>query len=538
MSPNVLALLPELILTLAGVLIMLVEPLLRPSASRKPLGWVAIAGTLLAGAASWYQLGFGTTRAFSGTIQVDAFSVFFHLLIAAVVVVTLLTSLDYFEGSAATPGSSLPAVATNAGEYFALNLFAAVGMMLMTSAVELLVVFVGLEISSIATYILCGFRKGKATGSESSLKYFLLGSFATAFFLYGIALAFGATGSTSIGAIAAALPTTATPRLAFMAVAMILIGLGFKVSAAPFHVWTPDVYQGAPAPVVGLMSTAPKAAAFAVLLRILFSGFPAMQHRWSALLWVVAALSMCIGNLGALLQRDVKRMLAYSSIAHAGYLLVAFTAFPADGIAAACFYTAAYAAMNVGAFAVIAQVSGYEEPTRTIEDFTGLALKRPVLSALLAFFLLSLIGIPFTGGFFGKFYVFTAALHAGKVWLAVIGLLNSGVACFYYLRLLAAVYSRPAAIHAAPVTSAFSTRGLAHPEPLSPSPTFPRGVVSVPAGIGLAIAAAATLILGILPSQTLWLAQYASFTARTESARSECAARPELCQGDTHLEAH
>ena len=512
MSPNVLALLPELILTFVGVLIMLAEPVLRPGISRKPLGYLAVGATLLAGGASWYQLGFGTTRAFSGTIQVDAFSVFFHLLIAAVVLVTLLGSLDYFDHHAGQEPH-----ASHAGEYFALTLFGAVGMMLMTSAVELLVVFIGLEISSITTYILCGFRKGQATGTESSLKYFLLGSFATAFFLYGIALAFGATGSTGIAAIAAGLTTTTTPRLAFMAVAMILIGIGFKVSAAPFHVWTPDVYQGAPAPVVGLMSTAPKAAAFAVLLRILFSGFPLMQHRWSALIWVLAALSMTIGNLGALFQRDVKRMLAYSSIAHAGYLLVAFTAFPADGIAAACFYTASYAAMNVGAFAVITQVAGYEEPARTIDDFTGLALKRPILAALLAFFLLSLIGIPFTGGFFGKFYVFTAALHAGRVWLAIIGLLNSGIACFYYLRLLAAVYARP---------SNETTR------------LNPLRAVSVPAGIGLGIAALATLILGILPGQTLWLAQYASFTNRTEGIRSECLARPDLCRGDAHLEVH
>ncbi len=316
-------------------------------------------------------------------------------------------------------------------------------MMFMTCSVELLMVFVGLEISSISTYILAGFRKGQGTGSESSLKYFLLGSFATAFFLYGIALAFGATGSTNIYAIARGLETTTTPALAFTALALLIIGLGFKVSAAPFHVWTPDVYQGAPAPVVGLMSTAPKAAAFAVLLRITFTTFPTYQHRWSVLMWILAALSMTIGNLGALLQRDVKRMLAYSSIAHAGYLLVAFTAFPLDGIAAACFYIAAYAAMNVGAFAVITQVSGYDETARTIGDYTGLALKRPILAALLAFFLLSLIGIPFTGGFFGKFYVFSAAINSGHVWLAVIGLLNSGVACFYYLRLLSAIYSRP-----------------------------------------------------------------------------------------------
>ena len=435
MNSNTLALLPEGILTLAGVLIMLAEPLLARNASRKPLGWLGIVATLAAGAASWYQLGLtrnaGPISAFSATIQVDAFSVFFHLLIAAVVLVTLLGSLDYFEGNA-----------EHAGEYFALVLFGAVGMMLMTCSVELLLVFVGLEISSISTYIMAGFRKGKSTGVEASIKYFLLGSFATAFFLYGIALAFGATGSTSIAAIATALGGTATPRLAFLALAMILIGLGFKVSAAPFQVWTPDVYQGAPAPIVGLMSTAPKAAAFAVMLRITFNGFGLYQHRWVVLLWAMAALSMTVGNLGALKQRSVKRMLAYSSIANAGYLLVAFTAFGAAGIAAACFYTATYAAMNVGAFAVITQISGYAEHTRTLDDYTGVGLRRPWLASLLSFFLLSMIGIPFTGGFFGKFYVFSAAIDGGHWILALVGLLNSGVACFYYLRLILVMYAR------------------------------------------------------------------------------------------------
>jgi NADH-quinone oxidoreductase subunit N len=298
---QVIALLPEYILTGAGVLIMLIEPVLKPARSRKPLGWLAIAGAVAAGLVSWYQLRLGVLTAFSGSIQVDPFSIFFHLLIAAVVVATLLGSLEYFEGKAG-----------HAGEYYALVLFGSVGMMLMTCSVELLMVFIGLEISSISTYIMAGFRKTEVAASESSIKYFLLGSFATAFFLYGIALAFGATGSTSIAAIAAGLGSSATPRMAFLALAMMIVGLGFKVSAAPFHVWTPDVYQGAPAPVVGLMSTAPKAAAFAVLLRITFSGFPLMQHRWAILLWVLAALSMTIGNLGALMQRDVKRMLAYS----------------------------------------------------------------------------------------------------------------------------------------------------------------------------------------------------------------------------------
>lgn len=493
MSPNVLALLPEIILTLAGVIIMLAEPLFPVESSRKPLGWLAVLGTLAAGLASWYQLGFGTIHAFFGTIQVDAFSVFFHLLIAAIVLVTLLSSIDYFEGHA-----------SHAGEYFALVLFGATGMMLMTSSVELLMVFVGLEISSISTYIMAGFRKGQAATAESSIKYFLLGSFATAFFLYGIALAFGATGSTRIDVISHGLSTTASPTLALLSLALIIIGIGFKVSAAPFHVWTPDVYQGAPAPVVGLMSTAPKAAAFAVLLRILFSGFPTYEPRWAMLIWVIAVLSMFIGNLGALLQRDVKRMLAYSSIAHAGYLLVAYTAFPADGIASACFYTAAYAAMNVGAFTVITQIGGYNERARTLDDYTGLALKRPVLAATLGFFLLSLIGIPFTGGFFGKFYVFTAALHAGNVWLAVLGLLNSGIACFYYLRLLAALYARP---------HTENDRVDAH------------APVTVPAAIALTFTAVATLLLGIAPNRILGLAQKSAAVTVQNGANSSVDAR-------------
>jgi NADH-quinone oxidoreductase subunit N len=489
---QVIALLPEYVLTIAGVLIMLIESVLKPGTSRKPLGWLAILATASTGFISYYQLRLGVLTAFSGTIQVDPFSIFFHLLIAAVVVATLLASLDYFEGSAG-----------HAGEYYALVLFGAVGMMFMTCSVELLMVFVGLEISSISTYILAGFRKGQASGAESSIKYFLLGSFATAFFLYGIALAFGATGSTSIAAIAAGLGNSQTPVMAFLALAMMIIGLGFKVSAAPFHVWTPDVYQGAPAPVVGLMSTAPKAAAFAVLLRITFSGFPMMEHRWSVLMWILAALSMTIGNLGALKQNDVKRMLAYSSIAHAGYLLVAFTAFPRAGVAAACFYTASYAAMNVGAFIVVTQVSGYSEQLRTVSDFQGLATRRPVLAALLGFFLLSLIGIPFTGGFFGKFYVFSAALQAGHVWLAVIGLINSGVACFYYLRLLGSVYANPEETTEAEVRGEVVAR-----------------TVSAPAGLALLLTAAATLMLGILPGRILHLADFASSSLGVDRAKN------------------
>jgi NADH-quinone oxidoreductase subunit N len=490
MSTNLLALLPEILLTLTGVLIMLIEPCLAPASSRKPLGWLAIAGTTASGAAAFYQLHFGVVTAFYSTVRVDGFSVFFHVLIAAILLVTLLSSLDYFDG-----------YASHSGEYFALTCFAAVGMQLMTCSTELLMVFIGLEISSIATYIMAGMRKTKAASTESSLKYFLLGSFATAFFLYGIALAFGATGSTQISAISAGLVRSDTPGLALLSLAMILIGLGFKVSAAPFHVWTPDVYQGAPGPVVGYMSTAPKAAAFAVLLRLLYVGYATMEYRWVVLIAILAVLSMTIGNLGALFQRDVKRMLAYSSIAHAGYLLVAFTANAQEGIASACFYTAAYAAMNVGAFCVISQVSGHDEDVRSIDDYTGLALKRPMLAHLLAFFLLSLIGIPFTAGFFGKFYVFSSTVHAGHVWLAVVGLLNSGVACFYYLRLISAIYTRPT-MDSARLTS--------------------RRRVSVPAGVALAITGLATLILGILPNGVLAMARGAARSGQVRSDAPWC----------------
>jgi len=255
--------------------------------------------------------------------------------------------------------------------------------------------------------------------------------------------------------------------------------------------WTPDVYQGAPSPVVGLMSTAPKAAAFAVLLRVAFTAFPTLQHRWSILIWVMAVASMFIGNLCALLQRDVKRMLAYSSIAHAGYILVAYTAFRADGIAAVCFYTAAYAAMNVGAFAVITQVSGVKESLSNVEDFAGLAQQRPVLSAAMACFMLSMIGIPFTAGFFGKFYVFTAALHAGHVWLVVLGLINSGIACYYYLRFLISLYSPGPSARAA----------LLRGKPLSFAAT-----------VAIALCVLATLALGILPGRVLHLASRAGET--------------------------
>ena len=472
-SIDYIRILPEIVLSIFGMIIMLLDPVMDERRSQRTLGLIALVGTIAALAATVYQAqvrfwGLG----FFGMIKVDAFSVFFHFVVIAVTLLVILSSYEYMEVQQ-----------IRAGEYYALILFAAVGMALMSSAMELVLIFIALEISSISTYILAGFRRRSAISSESSVKYFLLGSFATAFFLYGVALMFGATGSTSIDRISAALADYAgtghAPLLAYLGVALMFVGLGFKVAAAPFHVWTPDVYEGAPSPVVGFMSTAPKAAVFAVLLRIIFEAH-APGGPW--LIWVAAALSMTIGNVAALVQDNVKRLLAYSSIAHAGYLLIAFASLPANGIPAAMFYTASYAAMNVGAFAVIGHIAGVGERFVTLEDYAGLGKRSPLLAAILTIFLLSLIGIPITGGFFAKFYVFSAALQGSHplVGLVIIGVINSAVASYYYLRIIVVMYMREARDEEAPVAP-----------------------ISTGLGFALGLSLAATFFLGVYPNPVL-----------------------------------
>lgn len=464
--------LPEIVLSLFGILIMLLDPLVDEQKSQKTLGLIGFIGTLAGLLATWYMSG-SPGLAFSDSIRIDGFSVFFHVLVIAIAAVVILGSFEY-----------MAVQRIRAGEYYALILFGTVGIGLMSSAIELVLIFIALEISSISTYILAGFRRQQAASSESSLKYFLLGSFATAFFLYGVAMMFGATGSTNIDKISQYLQGNGVPLLVYVGTALMFVGLGFKVAAAPLHIWTPDVYEGAPAPVVGFMSTAPKAAAFAVLLRIVFA-INEPGHFWP--IWVAAALSMTIGNLGALVQTNVKRLLAYSSIAHAGYLLVAFAMTTSEnspnGIAAAMFYAAAYAAMNVGAFAVVSHFANAGEQYVTLEDYEGLGRSSPLLAATLTIFLLSLIGIPMTGGFFAKFYVFSAALRANLIWLTLIGVVNSAVGAYYYLRLIVVMYMR---------------------EPRKQVPVTP-----VPFGLGtaLAVSLVATLYLGILPNRVLHYAQ-------------------------------
>jgi NADH-quinone oxidoreductase subunit N len=457
--------LPELVLVATGILVMLIEPTLDEHDDRRGLGVLALAGTVVSIAAALYQAADPSTHGLGwfGMVRVDSFSIIFHVIIGFVAASVILASFEY-----------LKAQNLRAGEYYGLILFGAVGMMLMTSAVELVLIFIALEISSISTYVLAGIRRRALGGIEASIKYFLLGSFATAFFLYGVAMIYGATGYTGIYQIAEVLRAGASP-LAYAGVAMMFIGLAFKIASAPFHVWTPDVYEGAPAPIVALMSTAPKAATFAVLLRILFA---AAAPGWFWIVWVSAVLSMCIGNLGALVQNNVKRMLAYSSIAHAGYLLVAFAAAKDIGISAAIFYTISYAVMNAGAFIVISHFAGHGERYVNIQDYSGLGRRAPALAAVLTVFLLSLIGIPVTGGFFAKFYVFSAALQSHLVGLVIIGVINSAVAAYYYLRVIVFMYMREPE----------------HDE-LIPMP----GAV----GISLALGVLATIYLGVLPGRVL-----------------------------------
>jgi len=458
---------PELILAVFGMAIMVLDPLLDEKRSQQILGGIALVGSLGALAASFYQAHF-PGYAFSNMLRVDDFSVFFHVLVTMIATAVILTSYEY-----------MTVQRIRAGEYYSLILLSVIGMCLMSSAVELVLIFIALEISSIATYILAGFRRHEASSSESSLKYFLLGSFATAFFLYGVALMFGATRSTNIEAISLALKANPVPVLAYLGVAMMFVGLGFKVASAPFHVWTPDVYEGAPAPIVGFMSTGPKAAAFAVLLRVLFET-DAPGRFW--LLWVSAALSMTLGNIGALVQTNIKRLLAYSSIAHAGYLLVAFCAAPQIGISAAMFYTASYAAMNIGAFAVVSHFANAGEKYVTLEDYAGLGRRSPLLAATLTIFLLSLIGIPITGGFFAKFYVFSAALKADLVGLTIIGVINSAIGAYYYLRIIVVMHMR------------------------DEREEIPVSRIPLGLGTALAISMAATIYLGVFPSQVIQFA--------------------------------
>jgi NADH-quinone oxidoreductase subunit N len=471
--PDILRVLPELVLIVFGTLIMVLEPL-TANGNKRRLGYLGLAGlTLALGAVAVSHLNPGT--AFRDMILVDGFSTFFRALVIAAGMLTVLNSIDYFHRER-----------RESGEYYALLLFSITGQCLMVASRELIMIFIGLEISSIASYVMAGYLRRDPRNNEAAIKYFLLGAFASAFLLYGIAWIFGGTGSTDLVAIRVAIEEASTRPPIFVlatSAALMFTGFAFKVSAAPFHVWAADVYQGAPAPVAAFLSAGPKAAAFAVIVRVYMTAFAAVGFAWIPILWMVALCTMIIGNFCAITQRNIKRLLAYSSIAHAGYVMVAVSAASSAGVRAVMFYLAAYAFMNLGAFAVVIWFARGSERFLEVNQFAGLSKRQPAVAALFTIFLLSLIGIPLTGGFFGKFYIFQAAVESGLYSLTILGLLNSAVAAYYYLRILVVMYFHEPDAHAEPL------------------PDVPAGIRAT-----LWISATATILLGVYPSLILQLA--------------------------------
>jgi NADH-quinone oxidoreductase subunit N len=474
---NLSVILPIIILSGVGIAIMVAEPFVS-RLSRDRLGWLGLIG-VVAALFALFPMADNRGQWYSNLWIVDDYNVFFHVVFLLVAALTILTSLDFLNRER-----------MNHAEYYALLLFATAGMLMMSGSNELMMVFIGLEVLSIATYVLAGFRRTDLKSNESALKYFLLGSFSSAFFLYGVALIFGATGSTNLIGIAEAMRSADIQiSLVYLAAALMLIALCFKVAVAPFHIWTPDVYEGAPTPITGFMSVGPKAAGFAVLLRVFMTAFPAIQDRWLTMIWMIAALTMILGNVIAVTQTNIKRMLAYSSIAHAGYIAVAFASGSQRGISAALFYTLAYTVTNLGAFAIVTILSRSEDKLTNISDYAGLAAKRPGLAALLSLFLLSLAGVPGTAGFAGKFFIFRSAVESGLLWLTVIGVITTVVSFYYYLYVIVQMYMRDPAEDFADLRIAGSLK------------------------LALFIAAVGVLYLGILPTRILEWSTSAALTA-------------------------
>ncbi|MBA2732985.1 MAG: NADH-quinone oxidoreductase subunit N, partial [Acidobacteria bacterium] len=442
---------PELIVCVVAVLVMLLDAFARPS-QRWLTGGLSLAGLAGAGVASvlmWMNWTGVPAGDFNGMIVIDELRLSFTLIFLLVSAMTILISMIWVENE------KLPA-----GEFHALLLFATAGMMLMASGNDLVIIFLGLEILSIATYVMCGFRRADLRSNESSLKYFILGSFSSAFLLYGIALVYGGIGTTNITQIAAGMDTARYPALVFAGAALMIVGFGFKVATAPFHIWTPDVYEGAPTPVTAFMAAGPKAAGFASFLRVFIFGFPFVaaagtsysaqaNSAWVSALVLMAIVTMSVGNIVAIVQNNVKRMLAYSSIAHAGYALVGFIAAGAatgterdNALASVAFYMLTYAVMNLGAFAIVTLIARNNDRRTEVEDYNGIGFRAPALAFTLSLFLLSLLGLPLTAGFMGKVMVFRAALNAGFYVLVIIAVLNTAISAYYYLRLIIVMFFR------------------------------------------------------------------------------------------------
>jgi len=476
---------PEAIFFVGGLVMLIAGVFLRRRAPRGLWAGLTVAIALVALWPTfhmWHQIQHGGARtAIADAIVVDGFSIFVYVVIISSVVMAALLADAYLrredlEGS----------------EYYALMLFSASGGMLMASANDLIVVFLGLEILSIALYTLAVYQQRRERSREAAIKYFVLGAFSSAFFLYGIALVYGSIGSTNFGAIAEFLRVNAlTNGLLLAGFALLIVGLGFKVAAVPFHMWTPDVYQGSPTPATAFMAATAKAAGFAALLRIFVSTFDLYRLDWQPIIWALAALSLVFGSVLAVVQTDVKRMLAYSSIAHAGYVLVGFETATARGVAGALFYLFAYAFMVIGSFAIVTLVSGRGDENTSLDAFRGLSSRRPVLAFVFTILLLAQAGVPLTSGFLAKFYVISAAVESGDYALAILAMVAAVIAAFFYLRLIVIMYM------AAPA------------EDGEPAPAAP---IAIPFGAGLALTMALgfTLVVGFLPSAVFDFARHAT----------------------------
>jgi len=475
--------LPELVLTVGSLAVLIVDVLL-PKERRAALAWVTL---LVIGATMVSLLPFTNTRVevAHGLLAVDRFGLFFKFVFLLAAAITVLMSVRYLAIEGASPG-----------EYYFLILCATLGMMIMAGGIDLITIFIGLETMAVSFYILAGFIKPSQRSNEAAVKYFLLGAFSLGILLYGMSLMYGLSGTTNLRVMAAAFSgMQQDPRLV-LAVILVVAGVGFKIAAVPFHMWAPDVYEGAPTPVTAFLSVGSKAASFAMLIRIFSEGLPAMALDWQRLFWMLAVVTMTVGNVAAVTQSNVKRMLAYSSIAHAGYVLIGIVANTPRGITATLVYLLIYSFMQLGAFAVIILLRRTDVAGEEMKDFSGLAFRNPFAAFAMLLFMLSLGGIPPTAGFMGKFWLFGAAIDAQFYWLAVIGVLNSAISLYYYVRIVVFMYLKKEAMGSEPTTS----------------PAL---------AVVLGVAVAATLLFGVYPQL---LFQLADASAQTLGAVNAAAA--------------
>ncbi len=427
---DLISLAPVLVLSVFTMLVMLMDLFI--GKNKSGLVFISLTGLLLTAVSSFAKTDW-PVRSFGGSYVVDHLSVFFTMVFCISSALAILISVEYNRREK-----------IRVGEYYSLILFCTVGMIILASSTDLIMIFLGIEIVSLCLYVLAGIRRGDVRSSEAALKYFLLGAFATGFLLYGMTLLYGTTGTTKLAGIAEAIGSgqTSSQPLMLMGMVLLVLGFGFKVAAVPFHMWTPDVYQGAPTPVTAFMAVGPKAAAFAAFFRVFTEAIPELASSWDMILSIIAVITMFVGNLGAIVQTNIKRLLAYSSISHAGYILIAIIARNSLGSSALVFYMLVYAFMIFGAFGIVILIGREGKENLELEDYSGLGFQSPLLALSMSIFLLSLGGLPPLAGFIAKFYIFQAALSEGYVILVVLAVLNSAISFYYYLRVIVYMYMK------------------------------------------------------------------------------------------------